>query len=189
MTMCSRVEIKVFEPAGYAKRSIGVLLDERSAQHRIPAAMAYWLLKTEPTTFSIDDLARKETEHWDGVRNFQARNHLRAMKVGELGFFYHSSVDPKGIAGICEVVREAYPDDSQFDPESKYYDPNSSREDPRWWMPDVRFVKKFDRLITLDELRQVPGLEEMVLLRRSRLSVQPVGDKEWEIITHIAEGS
>src|SRR5512135_2913880 len=107
--------------------------------------MAHWLLKTEPTTFSIDHLAEKKVEHWDGVRNFQARNNLRAMKVGEHAFFYHSSTGEPGIAGICEVVREAYPDGSQFDPNSKYFDPKSSPEKPRWWMPDVGFVRKFER--------------------------------------------
>ncbi|HVL33178.1 MAG TPA: EVE domain-containing protein [Actinomycetota bacterium] len=149
--------------------------------------MAYWLLKTEPSTFSIDDLARKEVEHWDGVRNFQARNNLRAMKVGERAFFYHSSTDPAGIAGICEVVREAYPDDSQFDPQSKYYDPKSSPDRPRWYMPDVRFVSKFERFVPLADLRQTPGLEDMVLLNRSRLSVQPVSEEHWKIINALAE--
>src|SRR5207248_3943335 len=129
--------------------------------------MAYWLLKTEPSTFSIDDLAQKEFEHWDGVRNFQARNNLRAMRLGEEAFFYHSSTEEKGVAGLCNVVREAYPDDSQFDPNSKYFDPRSTPEEPRWWMPDVGFVRKFPRVITLSELRTVPGLEQMVLLNRS----------------------
>ncbi|MGZ4105194.1 MAG: EVE domain-containing protein [Actinomycetota bacterium] len=150
--------------------------------------MAHWLLKTEPTTFSIDHLAEKEVEHWDGVRNFQARNNLRAMKVGEQAFFYHSSTETPGIAGVCEVVREAYPDHSQFDPNSKYFDPRSTPEKPRWWMPDVGFVRKFERLVPLAELRTVPGLENMVLLNRSRLSVQPVTDGEWEIILQLAEG-
>jgi predicted RNA-binding protein with PUA-like domain len=149
--------------------------------------MAYWLVKTEPSTFSIDDLARKGVEHWDGVRNFQARNNLRAMKVGERALFYHSNADPAGVVGICEVVREAYPDASQFDPASRYYDPASKPESPRWWMPDVRFVGKFPRMIPLPEMRQIPGLEQMVLLNRSRLSVQPVTDQEWKIIGALAE--
>ena len=148
--------------------------------------MAHWLMKTEPDTFSIDDLEVKRVEHWDGVRNWTARNNLRAMKLGERAFFYHSSCEPPGIAGICEIVREAYPDHSQFDPSSKYFDPKATEEKPRWYMPDVGFVEKFPRLIPLAELRQTPGLEEMVLLRASRLSVQPVTDKEWEIITHLA---
>jgi predicted RNA-binding protein with PUA-like domain len=149
--------------------------------------MAHWLLKTEPETFSIDDLEKKRVEHWDGVRNFTARNNLRAMRLGEEAFFYHSSTENKGIAGVCKVVREAYPDDSQFDPNSKYFDPRAKPEDPRWWMPDVEFVRKFPRIVTLTELRTVPGLEGMVLLGRARLSVQPVRDDEWEIIMHIAE--
>ena len=151
--------------------------------------MAHWLLKTEPSTFSIDDLEKKSVEHWDGVRNFMARNNLRAMKLNEEAFFYHSSTEDKGIVGVCKVVREAYPDDSQFDPNSKYFDPRSTPDDPRWWMPDVGFVRKFPRLVSLAELRTVPGLEEMVLLNRSRLSVQPVRDDEWEIIVQLAEQS
>ena len=149
--------------------------------------MAYWLLKSEPTTFSIDHLQAKGIEHWDGVRNYQARNNLRAMAVGDLCFFYHSVVDPTGIAGICEVVREAYPDHTQFDPASKYFDPKASPDKPRWFMPDVRFVRRFDRVVTLKELRTVPGLENMVLLNRGRLSVQPVTEEEWNIINSLAE--
>jgi predicted RNA-binding protein with PUA-like domain len=149
--------------------------------------MAHWLVKTEPDTFSIDDLASKPSEPWNGVRNFQARNHLKSMKAGERAFFYHSSCAPPGVAGICEVVREAYPDESQFDPSSPYFDPKSTREKPRWYNPDMAFVEKFARLISLEELRSVPGLEDMVLLRRgSRLSVQPVSDEEWKIVCAVA---
>jgi predicted RNA-binding protein with PUA-like domain len=151
--------------------------------------VAHWLLKTEPDSFSIDDLERKRVEHWDGVRNYQARSNLRAMRQGELAFFYHSSTEVPGVAGICVVEREAYPDESQFDPESKYFDPKSSPDNPRWWMPDVAFVKKFARVIPLAELRTTPGLEEMVLLHRPRLSVQPVSDTEWNIINDLAEQS
>lgn len=149
--------------------------------------MAHWLLKSEPTTFGIDHLEQKKVEHWDGVRNYTARNNLRAMKVGEQCFFYHSNADPTGVAGICEVVREAYPDHTQFDPSSKYFDPKATPEKPRWFMPDVGFVRKFPRIVTLAELREVPGLENMVLVNRSRLSVQPVTDEEWEIICSLAE--
>jgi len=162
----------------------GSLSSVGDGYHRL---MAHWLLKTEPTSFSIDDLARKEVEHWDGVRNFQARNNLRAMRLGEEAFFYHSSTGEPGIAGICKVVREAYPDESQFDPTSKYFDPRAMPEKPRWYMPDVGFVAKFAREITLAELRTVPGLEGMVLLNRSRLSVQPVAPEEWNIIMQLAE--
>lgn len=151
--------------------------------------MAYWLLKTEPLSFSIDDLKSRKTEPWDGVRNYQARNMLQSMKPGERAFFYHSSCQPPGIAGICKVVKEAYPDPSQFDPASKYFDPRSKPEKPLWFMPDVGFVRKFKRLITLTELRDVPELVDMVLLRKgSRLSVQPVTDQQWDVICEIAEG-
>jgi predicted RNA-binding protein with PUA-like domain len=149
--------------------------------------MPHWLLKSEPNSFSIDDLQRKGVEHWDGVRNYQARNNLRAMAVGDQCFFHHSVVDPTGIAGICEVAREAYPDHTQFDPASKYFDPKATQDEPRWFMPDVRFVRRFDRIVTLKELRLVPGLEDMVLLNRGRLSVQPVTDQEWKIILALAE--
>lgn len=151
--------------------------------------MAHWLLKSEPVTYSIDDLAREGVASWDGVRNFQARNNLRAMKAGEKAFFYHSNAEPPGIAGVCEIVKEAYPDHTAFDPKSKYHDPRSTPERPLWWMPDVGFVEKFPRLIPLAELRETPGLGNMVLLRRgSRLSVQPVADEEWSIILDLARG-
>jgi len=146
-------------------------------------AVAYWLLKTEPEAFSIDDLERMGTAPWDGVRNYMARNNLMAMKVGERAFFYHSSTDPIGIVGICEVAREAYPDPSAFDPQSIYFDPKSKPEAPRWFMPDVRFVQRFPRMLTLAELRLTPGLEAMALLQRGqRLSVQPVSEEEWMIV-------
>jgi predicted RNA-binding protein with PUA-like domain len=146
-------------------------------------AVAYWLMKTEPDAFSIDDLERLGTAPWDGVRNYQARNNLLAMKVGERAFFYHSSTDPIGIVGICEIAREAYPDHFAWDPASKYYDVRSTPEKPMWFMPDVRFVEKFPRMVTLAELRRTPGLEGMALVQRGqRLSVQPVREEEWRII-------
>src|SRR5919198_2261319 len=149
--------------------------------------MAHWLLKTEPEAYSIDDLERQGVGSWDGVRSFQARNNLQAMRVGDQCFFYHSSTDPKGVVGICEVVREAYPDPSAWDPSSKYHDPRSTPENPLWFMPDVRFVEKFPRIVTLAELRNTPGLEGMALLKRmQRLSVQPVTDEEWDIIVRLA---
>ena len=149
--------------------------------------MAHWLLKSEPEAYSIDDLERQGVGSWDGVRSFQARNNLQAMRVGDQCFFYHSSTDPKGVVGICEVVREAYPDPSAWDPASKYHDPRSTPENPLWFMPDVRFVEKFPRIVTLAELRNTPGLEGMALLKRmQRLSVQPVTDEEWDIIVRLA---
>jgi len=149
--------------------------------------MAFWLLKTEPSAFSIDDLERVGVEHWDGVRAYAARNNLMAMRVGDLGFFYHSSAEPPGVVGVCEVVREAYPDHTQFDPGSKYFDPKATPDKPRWFMPDVRFVRKFPRLVPLGEIRQTPGLSDMDLVKFGRLSVQRVSEKEWEIVCDLAE--
>lgn len=150
----------------------------------------YWLLKTEPTTFSFDDLwnAPKRTTFWDGVRNFQARNTLRdRMKAGDGVFIYHSSTDPTGIVGIAEVVREGYPDPTAFDPKDSHYDPKSKRESPTWYVVDVKAVERIDPIITLQELKDVKGLEKMVLLQRgSRLSVQPVSAEEWKIITGLS---
>jgi predicted RNA-binding protein with PUA-like domain len=151
--------------------------------------MNYWLFKTEPSTFSFDDLLKvpNKTTHWDGVRNFQARNMLRdQIKPGDLVFVYHSSADPTGIAGIAEVVKGGYPDHSAFDKKDSHYDPKSDPAAPSWYMVDIRAVKPLPRFVTLEELRRVKGLEKMVLLQRgSRLSIQPVKPEEWEIITSI----
>jgi len=151
--------------------------------------MNYWLFKTEPSTFSFDDLlkAPNKTTHWDGVRNFQARNMLRdQIKPGDLVFVYHSSADPTGIAGIAEVVKGGYPDSSAFDKKNSHYDPKSDPAAPSWYMVDIRAVKPLPRFVTLEELRRVKGLEKMALLQRgSRLSIQPVKPEEWEIITSI----
>ncbi|EKD71952.1 MAG: hypothetical protein ACD_46C00050G0005 [uncultured bacterium] len=149
----------------------------------------YWLFKSEPETFSIDDLANrpKQTEHWDGVRNYQVRNMLRdEIKKGDLGFFYHSSCTPPGIAGVVEVVKEGYPDFVAWDPRSNYFDPKSTPENPRWYMVDVKLVKKFPRLITLDEIRHHPQLKNMLILRKgNRLSITSVSKKEWDVINKI----
>ena len=149
----------------------------------------YWLLKTEPSTFSFQDLwnAPKRTTGWDGVRNFQARNTLRdRMKKGDLVFIYHSSTDPTGIVGIAEVAREGYPDPTAFDAKDSHYDPKSKRESPTWFMVDVRAIEKIDPIITLEELRRTKGLEKMVLLQKgSRLSVQPVSESEWKVINKL----
>ena len=149
----------------------------------------YWLLKTEPSTFSFQDLwnAPKRTTGWDGVRNFQARNTLRdRMKKGDLVFIYHSSTDPTGIVGIAEVAREGYPDPTAFDAKDSHYDPKSKRESPTWFMVDVRAIEKIDPIITLEELRRTTGLEKMVLLQKgSRLSVQPVSESEWKVINKL----
>lgn len=148
--------------------------------------MAYWLLKSEPGTYSIDDLERDGTAHWDGVRNYQARNNLREMAVGDQAFFYHSNATPSAVVGICEVVKEAYPDHTAWDPESDYYDERSTPEDPIWFMPDVRFVERLPRPVPLKEVKETPGLEEMVLVKRSRLSVQPVTAEEWKRVVERA---
>lgn len=149
--------------------------------------MAYWLLKSEPDAFSIDDLKAKGVEHWDGVRNYGARNNLMAMKLGDRGFFYHSSCEVPGVVGVVEVAKEHYPDHTQFDPDSKYYDPKATEDKPRWFMPDVKFVEKFDRVVSLREIKSTPGLEEMQLVKWSRLSVTGVSEAEWEIICGLAK--
>jgi predicted RNA-binding protein with PUA-like domain len=146
--------------------------------------MNYWLMKSEPDTFSIDDLKRKKHEAWDGVRNYQARNFMRDdMRVGDGVFFYHSNCAEPGIAGLAEVATDAYPDPSQFDPKSKYFDPGSSRDNPRWMLVDVKFAKKLKRVITLDELKNHKALADMRLLRKgNRLSVIPVEAADWKYI-------
>ena len=147
----------------------------------------YWLLKTEPDSFSIDDLERVGREEWSGVRNFTARNFMREMRVGDLAFFYHSSTKPPGIAGICEIVAEAHPDSTQFDRASEYYDPRSKREDPKWWCVEVGFVRRLPRFVTLEELRAIPALAFMPLLRKGqRLSVQTVSPQDWKRILSLA---
>ena len=150
--------------------------------------MRYWLIKSEPTTYSIDDLEQMHQDHWEGVRNYQARNYMRdAMKVGDLALFYHSNATPPGVVGIARVSEEAHPDFTAWDPESKYFDPKSTPENPRWMMVSVTFVEKFPRLIPLEELRNCPELKEMVLLQKgSRLSVQPATQKEFEFIRNLA---
>lgn len=147
--------------------------------------MNYWLMKSEPNEYSIDDLANeaKGYEHWDGVRNYQARNFMRQMKVGDRVFFYHSNTKVPGIVGIAEVVRDAYPDHTQFDPENKHYDPKSPPDKPRWDMVDIKFVRKLDRIIPLTELKSRPELADMPLVRKgNRLSVMPVTPEQWHFI-------
>jgi predicted RNA-binding protein with PUA-like domain len=147
-------------------------------------AMNYWLMKSEPEAFSIDDLKRKRSEAWDGVRNYQARNFMRdGMRPGDRIFFYHSNCPTPGIVGIAEVATDAYPDPTQFDPGSHYFDPGSSRDNPRWMLVDVKFVRKLKRTISLDELKGHDALLAMPLLRKgNRLSVMPVGAADWQYI-------
>jgi|SRR6185312_1439419 len=147
---------------------------------------AHWLMKSEPDVFSIDDLAKKGVAGWDGVRNYQARNFMKSMKLGDKVFFYHSNAEPPGVAGVAEVAKLAYPDPTQFDPKSHYHDPKSRPDAPTWFQVDLRFVKKFPRLLSLDELRGVPAIADMPLFNRSRLSVQPVTPAQWKIIAALA---
>jgi predicted RNA-binding protein with PUA-like domain len=147
--------------------------------------MNYWLFKSEPTTYGIDHLAKDKVTAWTGVRNYQARNHMRAMKPGDRGFFYHSSCEEPGIAGIVEIAKAAYPDETQFDRKSRYYDDAATAEEPRWFNVDVRFVKKTPPL-GITELRGEKALKSMQLLQRgSRLSITPVTKAEWDHITRL----
>ena len=155
--------------------------------------MNYWLMKSEPSVFGIDDLKRRKTEPWDGVRNYQARNMLRdEMKNGDLAFFYHSACDEPGIVGIMEIVKPGYPDPTAFDPASRYFDPKSDPDDPRWYLVDVKYKRKLKRTITLEELRRQPLLQNMKLLQRgNRLSIMPLTEKEWKCVLgmeHITSG-
>lgn len=148
----------------------------------------YWLLKSEPEAYSFEQLEADGTTPWTGVRNFQARNNMMEMRVGDLALFYHSSIAEPAAVGVCTVVREAYPDFTQFDAASEYYDPNSRPERPKWRMVDVEFVRKLPRFVPLDELRAMPELAGMPLLRRGqRLSVQPVEERYWNAILRAAE--
>lgn len=153
----------------------------------------YWLMKSEPDTFSIDDLASqpKKTDHWDGIRNYQARNFMRDdMSKGDLAFFYHSNCEEPGIVGIMEIVRTAYPDHTAFDPESKYFDPKSDPDNPRWLMVDVRYRRKLRRPVSLATLKADPELSEMrVCQKGSRLSIMPVSADEWNAVLAMSEKS
>lgn len=148
--------------------------------------MNYWLMKSEPSTFGIDDLKTRpgKTEPWDGVRNYQARNFMRdEMQKGDLAFFYHSNCAEPGIVGIMTIASDAYPDPTQFDPEDDHYDPKSDPDKPRWYLVDVRYKRKFKRTITLQELKQHRALADMKLLQKgNRLSIMPVTRKQWEYI-------
>jgi len=146
--------------------------------------MAYWLMKSEPDAYSIDDLERDGREMWDGIRNYQARNMMRDdMRIGDEAIFYHSACKEPAAVGIMRIVSEPYPDPTQFDPESKYYDPKSNPDDPRWCLVDVEFVRKLSRALPLKELRTEPGLEGMILLRRgNRLSITPVDKQHWDVL-------
>jgi predicted RNA-binding protein with PUA-like domain len=151
----------------------------------------YWLFKSEPNCFSYSDLvsAKNKTTFWHGVRNYQARNLLRDdIKLGEGVLFYHSSCTVTGVIGTAKVVREGYPDHTQFDPKSEYYDVDATPDEPRWFMVDIKAEKELDRIVTLEEMRKVPALADMKLLKRGmRLSVQPVTEREWKTVLELSK--
>tara|TARA_A100001015_G_C15040298_1_gene739169 strand:+ start:3218 stop:3676 length:459 start_codon:yes stop_codon:yes gene_type:complete len=149
---------------------------------------AYWLMKTEPTTYSIDHLENEQVTQWEGVRNYQARNFMRdTMKIGDKVLFYHSNCKPPGVIGLAEVCKESYPDFFAWDINSKYYDPKSSPDSPIWMMVDVKFVKKFNDIVSLDTIKTTPGLEQMLVIKKGmRLSIQPVTKSEYDIVTALA---
>jgi len=148
--------------------------------------MRYWLMKTEPTVFSFDDLKKKprSTDHWEGVRNYQARNYLKEMKKSDRMLFYHSNCEEPGIVGIAEITAEAYPDFFSWDPKSRYYDPKSTPENPRWYMVDVTWEKAFKKTVTLKDLKSDPKLRNMKVLQKGqRLSVMPVTKEEFKLVS------
>ena len=152
--------------------------------------MGFWLFKTEPDAFSIDDLAARpqQTEPWDGVRNYQARNFLRdKVQLGDKVFIYHSSCKQVGIAGVAEVVKAGYPDTEQFNPESKYYDPKASTDAPRWYRVDVKFVEKFNTVLPLKIIKSLPEVTEVGIVKKGhRLSIMPVEENEWHALYRTA---
>ena len=152
--------------------------------------MNYWLLKSEPGNFSLDDLRARpqQREPWDGVRNFQARNFMRQMRTGDQAFFYHSNAKPSGIVGVVEIVGEARPDPTQFDPESRYFDAKATVDAPRWDLVEVKFVRAFRHIIALDVLKAVPELADMAVVQKgSRLSVTPVSPAHWQVVLALAD--
>lgn len=148
----------------------------------------YWLMKSEPSVYSIRDLERDGTTEWWGIRNYKARNFMRdEMRIGDGVLFYHSNTEVLGVYGLAEVASEAHPDSKQFERGHRYHDPDSARDDPRWWCVDIRHVETFDEPVTRDRLKETPELEEMAVLRRgSRLSITPVTAEEFEIVRRLA---
>lgn len=148
-----------------------------------------WLMKSEPDVYSIDDLEREGSTVWEGVRNYQARNFMREMKLGDQVLFYHSNAKPPGIVGLGEIVREHYPDPFQFDESSDYFDPKSPKDNPRWSAVDVGFVEKFPAMLSLNEIKEDPIYEGMLVIQKgSRLSVQPVEEKHYKLVLKRARG-
>lgn len=152
-------------------------------------ATKYWLMKSEPNAYSIDDLVKDKKTHWDGVRNYQARNFMRDdMKRGDKVLFYHSNAEPTAVVGICEVVKEGYPDFTAFDPEDKHFDPKSKEDNPTWIMVDIKIENKLVRPVTLEEIKKNPKLQYMRLVQRgNRLSVMPVEKKEFDEIIRMSK--
>ena len=148
----------------------------------------YWLMKSEPDVFSIDDLKREKKTSWENVRNYQARNYMtQGMKLGDRALYYHSNAEPSGVAGVCEIVTLALPDPTQFDPKSEYYDEGATREAPRWFMVEVGFVEKFDEVISLDALKANPALDGMLVLQKgTRLSITPVTHAHFDAVRAMA---
>jgi predicted RNA-binding protein with PUA-like domain len=159
------------------------------ASRQRPGGPRHWLMKSEPEVFGIAHLAGMGSSPWDGVRNYQARNFMREMEIGDQVLFYHSNAKPSGVAGVAEVSRTAYPDHTAWDSHSVHFDAGSTPENPRWWMVDVRFVRAFPRVLALDQLRARPELNEMLLFSRSRLSVQSVSPEHFAWVVQFAEGA
>ena len=149
--------------------------------------MNYWLMKSEPNAYSIDDLQQEKTSMWEGCRNYQVRNLLRdQMRIGDLAFFYHSSAKPSGIVGAMKIVSDSYPDPTQYDPKSKYFDPKSSPLKPIWYVRDVEFVEKWSKILSIEELKKAPELEKLAAIQKGqRMSITPVTPKEWEKINEL----
>ncbi len=152
-------------------------------------ATLYWLVKSEPNAYSIDDLVRDKQTHWDGVRNYQARNFMRDdMKVGDKVLFYHSNAKPTGVVGVCEVIKEGYPDFTAFDPEAKHFDPKSKNDNPTWIMVDLKLIRKLKRIVTLEEIKENSKLQNMTLVKRgNRLSVMPIEKDEFDLIIKMSK--
>jgi predicted RNA-binding protein with PUA-like domain len=151
-------------------------------------AKQYWLMKSEPDVYSIDDLERDGSTLWDGVRNYKARNNMRAMKIGDEVLYYHSNASPPGVVGIARVCREAYPDPTQFERKSKYFDEKSKKDDPRWSLVDIEFVAKLPRLVSLDDVKAEAALADMELVRYGRLSVQAVTKQQFQRVKRMGGG-
>lgn len=151
--------------------------------------MRYWLMKSEPTSYSIDDLQKQGKTAWEGVRNYQARNFMRdGMKVGDMALFYHSNATPSGVAGVCRISKASFPDNTALDPKSQYYDPKASKENPIWMLVEVEFVEKFPHFVSLEKIKQIPKLADMLVLKKGiRLSVMPIEKHHFTLIRKLGQ--